>query len=106
MGWVHVIFVNTWHPRLSSSALSCFSVLVFNDDLQFSFFITYLLLVPLAFYTMRREAVPVYILPDHNFGRQAGGGDTAKYEPITVELQVSSLRKPGLFVFIKICLKQ
>jgi hypothetical protein len=50
---------------------------------------------------MRREAVPVYILPDHNFGRQAGGGDTAKYEPITVELQVSSLRKPGLFVFIK-----
>ncbi len=101
VGWVHVIFCQyMWHPPLSS-ARSCFFVLVFNDDLQFNFYIYSSLLLPLAFHTIRREAVPVYILPDHNFGRQAGGGDTAKYEPITVELQVSPLRKPWLFVFTK-----
>jgi hypothetical protein len=34
-----------------------------------------------------RDQASVYILPDHNFVRQSDG-DTTRYEPITVEVQV------------------
>jgi hypothetical protein len=36
---------------------------------------------------IRREQGPVYILPDHNFARQADM-DNTRYEPITVDVQV------------------
>jgi hypothetical protein len=43
---------------------------------------------------IRREQGPVYILPDHNFARQADM-DNTRYEPITVDVQV-------IFFFLQI----
>ena len=45
---------------------------------------------PTAAAAVRRDQGPaVYILPDHTFARQEADIDGNRYEPITVEVQVS-----------------